>query len=877
MMTGNQIREKFLEYFESKKHARVSSASLIPFNDPTLFFVNAGMVQFKDVFTGREKRDYNRATSSQKCLRVSGKHNDLEVVGRTPRHHTFFEMLGNFSFGDYFKKDAIAFAWEFLTKVVKLPEDPLWISIYNDDDEAFKIWKNEIGVPEDKIIRCGKKENFWSMGDIGPCGPCSEIHVDLNLFFNGKPSKGNPATNEDDFLEIWNLVFMQFDRDEEGKMTQLPKPSIDTGMGLERLAAILQKKHTNYDTDLFQPIIQDIANRTNKTYGSNKEDTVSLCVLADHLRAMSFLISDGVQPSNEGRGYVLRRIMRRAIRHGKLLGMHQPFLFEVVPVLVKEMGKAFPDLKKNQAFIEKVVKSEEERFLETLERGLDMLDGSIQDLKKKKGKIIDGELAFKLYDTFGFPIDLTELIAEENSLKVDRAVFDQEMEKQKERARAAWKGSGEQKVGEVYHALAKKIKPAEFLGYDTMSAEAVVTALVVEGREVKEAKEGSKVEVFTAQTPFYGESGGQVGDQGIISSDNCKVAILDTQRPVEGIIGHRGEVELGTIKVGDKVELEVSHQLRRPTMLNHTATHILHAALREILGDHVKQAGSLVEPHRLRFDFSHFESLTPTQVEEIEQRVNAVIQSNFKVSKEEMSFKEAERKGALAFFGEKYGDRVRVIEIGPYSMEFCGGTHLDYSGEIGIFKIISESSVAAGVRRIEAVTGMDAFRAFQKMERNYDHLSSLLKTSPADLPHRISKMVEQVKKLEKEVSRLKTKLATGGGGTDFMSQVKEINGTKFLAIETDIDDAKALREFSDLVKNKIGSGVAVIGSRAGGKAMLLVTVTKDLTKKYHAGKIVGEIAVIVGGKGGGRPDMAQAGGSKPEKLSEALKKAESLI
>ncbi|MBI2339552.1 MAG: alanine--tRNA ligase [Deltaproteobacteria bacterium] len=886
MLSGNGIREKFLKYFEGKGHARVASSSLIPFNDPTLFFTNAGMVQFKDVFTGRETRNYRRATSSQKCLRVSGKHNDLENVGVTPRHHTFFEMLGNFSFGDYFKKEAIAFAWEFLTGVVKIPVEPLWASVFKDDDEAYAIWHKQIGVKKERIIRLGEKDNFWAMGDTGPCGPCSEILIDLKWLHEGKAAKGNPATNDDDFMEIWNLVFMQFNRDEKGAMTPLPKPSIDTGMGLERLATVLQKKKSNYDSDLFLPLIAEIGKRTNKSYGTNRSYDISLRVLADHIRAMAFLISDGVQPSNEGRGYVLRRIMRRAIRHSRLLGVNRPILFEIVPVLVKEMGSAYPELAKNQSFITKVIQNEEERFLETLERGLEMMDTEIRTIKAQKGKIFSGEAAFRLTDTFGFPIDLTELIARENHLTVDREIFDREMEKQKGRARAAWKGSGESAVGEVYHQLVQEGKKTRFLGYENLSTVSRVTALMVEGKRVEKGSEGSSVEVFTEASPFYGEGGGQVGDRGVIHSDTCTVEVEDTQKPVEGIISHRGKITAGTLKVGDRVHLEVATGYRRPTMLNHTATHILHAALREILGDHVKQAGSLVEPHRLRFDFSHFEPLTPTQIEEIERRVNEVIQANHPVTKEEMSFKEAQKKGALAFFGDKYGDRVRVVTVGPYSMEFCGGTHLNHSGEIGVFKITGESSVASGIRRIEAVTGMDAFREFQKLEKNVDHLAELLKTTPAELPQRVQKLAEQVKGLEKELSRLKTKMATSGvatsgvasgGGADFMSRVKEVKGVNILAFETDIDDLKTLRDFSDQVKNRLGSGIVLIGSKAGGKVSLIVTVSKDLTGKYKAGDLIRDIAAIVGGKGGGRPDMAQAGGNLPEKLPEAFKKLESLL
>lgn len=875
-MTGNEIREKFLNFFESKGHVRLPSSPLIPQNDPTLFFTNAGMVPFKDIFTGRQQSKSKRATTSQKCLRVSGKHNDLENVGRTPRHHTFFEMLGNFSFGDYFKKDAISYAWEFLTKVVGIPKDQLWITVFRDDDEAAKLWEKEAGVDPKRIVRLGEEDNFWSMGETGPCGPCSEIHIDLQKAQGKGSSKGTPGTHPDDFMEIWNLVFMQFNRDEKGKMTPLPKPSIDTGMGLERLAAVLQGKKSNYDTDLFQPLIHAVSTITKKSIGTDSQTDVSLRVLADHIRATAFLISDGVLPSNEGRGYVLRRIMRRAIRHGKMLGMTKPFFYQIANTLTDEMGEAYPELKKNHDFIARVIKTEEERFLETLENGLQLMNVEIASLEKSKKKGLSGEVAFKLYDTFGFPADLTQLIAEEKGLSVDMAAFDREMKKQKERARSSWKGSGEEAVSEIYHELAKSLKPVTFVGYEKLEAEGKILALIAGGKRVKEMADG-EVELVADVTPFYAESGGQVGDQGVIAAASGKLEVSDTRKPVEGIITHRGKI-VGSLKEGDKIKLTVSAALRRPTMLNHTATHILHAALREILGTHVKQAGSLVDPDRLRFDFNHFEAVTAEQIEKIEQRVNEVILANYPVSKEEMALKDAQKKGALAFFGEKYGERVRVVSVGPYSTEFCGGTHLDASGEIGLFKITSESSVASGVRRVEAVTGMKAFSEFQKLEKEVDQIADFLKTTPAELPARVKKMAERVKELEGEISKLKTKLASGGGGgNDYLSQVKKINGVSVLALEVEIDDPKALREFSDQVKNRLGSGIAVIGSKAGGKATLIVTVSADLVAKYHAGKIVGTLAAIVGGKGGGRPDMAQAGGPLVDKLCDVFKKIEEVL
>src|SRR3990167_1423565 len=875
MLTGNEIRQKFLKYFESKKHHLVSSSSLVPFNDPTLFFVNAGMVPFKNLFTGEEKHDYTRAVSSQKCMRVSGKHNDLENVGRTPRHHTFFEMLGNFSFGDYFKKEAIVYAWEFLTETVKIPADVLWVTVFREDFEAEKLWQKEVNFPQKRMIRLDEADNFWSMGEVGPCGPCSEIHIDLGATLKSKPSPGNPATHPDDFMEIWNLVFMQFERTVKGAQTPLPKPSIDTGMGLERLAAVLQKKNSNYETDLFFPLIHFFSKRTGVAYGKNPEQDVSLRVLADHLRAMTFLIGDGVLPSNEGRGYVLRRIMRRAIRHGRLLKMNEPFFYEGVKTLVAEMRAAYPDLEKNQEFILKAAKIEEENFLETLEKGLKMIE---EETSHQKGKIFDGATAFKLYDTFGFPLDLTEIILAEKGMSVDKTRFDSAMEDQKRRARAAWKGSGQEKVGAIYQQLVQEKGKTPFVGYDGLEANSTIVALIKEGNPVEQAENGVEVEVISNDSPFYGESGGQVGDKGVITSGKAKLEIDDTQKPVDGLIVHQGKVISGLIKVGDKIHLQVNLVCRRSTMLNHTATHILHAALRELLGDHVKQAGSLVTPDRLRFDFSHFAALTREEIQKIERRVNEVIQANYVVTKEEHSFDEAKKKGATAFFGDKYGDRVRVVTIGPYSMELCGGTHLDASGEIGIFKITSESSVASGVRRIEAVTGMKAIALFQEMEALLGELASLLKSSPEELSLKIKKTSERIRELEQEITRLKSKVASGGGGgSDYLQNVKEIKGVRFLSIEIEMDDPKALREFSDQVKSRLGSGIAVIAAKGADKVLLIVTVSADLTAKYNAGKIISEIAPIVGGKGGGRPDMAQAGGPDVSKLSEALKKAESLI
>lgn len=875
--SSQDIRKKFLDFFASKQHELVKSSSLLPLNDPTLFFVNAGMVQFKDTFTGTEKRDYSRATTSQKCMRVSGKHNDLENVGRTPRHHTFFEMLGNFSFGDYFKKEAISFAWEFLTEVMELPKDYLWITIFEDDDEAGDIWFEQENVPRNRIVKCGAKDNFWSMGDTGPCGPCSEIHIDLGAYFEGKPSSGNPVSHEEDFMELWNLVFMQFDRDVDGNLNPLPKPSIDTGMGLERLAAIVQKKRTNYDTDLFIPLIESIAEKVGKKYGKDSESDVSLRVVADHIRATAFLISDGVQPSNEGRGYVLRRIMRRAIRHGRLLGMEKPFFSELVEPLIEVMGDAYSELKQNQDFIQKVILREEESFLETLGNGLKIIEDEVARLKSTQKKVFGGELAFKLYDTFGFPLDLTEIIANEHGFEVDQEKFDEEMQAQKERARKAWKGSGEEKISQLYHDLANQGVRTEF-SYSDLEVEGKILAILKCGELVDDVSEGDEVEVFVDSTSFYGESGGQAGDKGIIFSDTNQIKISDTQKPVDGVISHIGKVINGKFKKGDQVRLKVFDETRFPTMVNHTATHLLHAALQNILGSHVKQAGSLVNESRLRFDFSHFEALTSDEIEKIEKEINQVIQTNYEVTKEELDYDEAIARGATAFFGDKYGDKVRVVTIGPYSMELCGGTHLQASGQIGAFKIISESSVASGVRRIEAITGEKALQSFQLDRKQLQLIAREMKSTPDETPEKIKKLIRQVKDLEKQISDLKAKLASGGGsGKNYLDEVDEINGVKVLAIQIDIDDAQALASLSDQLRDKLGSGITAVGANISGKASVIITVSKDLNSKYKAGNLIKEISPLFEGRGGGRPDRAQAGGTHPDGIAQAFKQMKEII
>lgn len=876
-LTGNQIREKFLQYFESKTHTRVKSASLIPQNDPTLYFTNAGMVPFKNIFTGEEKRDFKRATTSQKCMRVSGKHNDLENVGRTARHHTFFEMLGNFSFGDYFKKDAIAFAWEFLTKTVSITKDRLWITVFENDDEAEEIWHTQAGVPKERIFRLGEKDNFWSMGETGPCGPCSEIHYEFDSCtpYDAKHGKEWFVENSDAgrIMEIWNLVFMQFERSADGKMTPLPKPSIDTGMGLERLASVLQGKTSNYDTDLFTPVFRTIEKITNKRYSaSESESDVSMRVLADHIRATVFLISDGVLPSNEGRGYVLRRIMRRAIRHGKLLGQTTPFFYKLVDTLIKEMQDAYPDLATNQVTIEKVVFSEEERFFETLDKGLKILAEEIAT--HKRDKTLPGATAFKLYDTYGFPLDLTELIAAENGMTVDQKGFDTSMVEQKDRARAAWKGTDQEKVGELYRELANTHQ-TNFIGYDTMEAPAIIVALIQNGVLVKEVS-GDKFEIICDQTPFYGEGGGQAGDKGRVSTSTAEIEITDTQKPAEGLFVHKAELKKGSLKIGDAVQLKVSRDMRRPTMRNHSATHLMHAALRKILGTHVRQAGSLVNEKILRFDFSHFEAISPEMLRRIEDDVNGAILADLPVDKKVLSYDEAVKAGALAFFGDKYGDTVRVISMGDYSTELCGGTHLDHTSEIGFFKIISEGSVAAGVRRIEAVTGEEAIRRSLDDATLLQNIAFSLKATPKEILERIEKLRTQIKTLEIEIDKARQQ-ALRGGADDLLKNTIEVGGVKAVVYQAQVENPKGLQEVSDVILDKLKSGIAVVYAVIADKVSLLVSVTKDVSDKHPANKILTPLAELIGGRGGGKANRAQAGGADASRLGEIAATVEKII
>jgi len=880
-----EIREAFLAFFEEKGHRRVKSSSLVPANDPTLLFTNAGMVQFKDVFTGREKRDYRRATTAQKCVRAGGKHNDLENVGFTARHHTFFEMLGNFSFGDYFKADAVAWAWEFVTssRWLGIEKGRLAATVFAGegslpcDEEALSLWKG-VGVPPDRIHKLGAKDNFWAMGDTGPCGPCSEIH-----YFQGddvpcaEEKAGRSclgvACDCDRWLEIWNLVFMQFERDASGKLSPLPKPSIDTGAGLERMAAVVQGLRSNYDTDLFQSLIRAIEGVAGKRYGhSESDDDVSMRVIADHARATTFLVGDGVLPSNEGRGYVLRRIMRRAIRHGKRLGLEKVFLARIAEAVIAEMGRAYPEIEENRPFIVKVAEQEEEAFRRTLDRGLAILEEEIRRLAGRGERVIPGKVAFQLYDTFGFPMDLTRVIAGENRLGVDEAGFEEAMREQ--RARSEWKGSGEEAVREIHRRLASELGEVRFLGYDTTVAKAPVKALVVKGEAVATARRGDEVEVVTAETPFYGESGGQVGDSGTITSARVRVVVKDAQRPVPGLLVHRGEVVEGEVSVGDPVELRVDGERRDLIRANHSATHLLHLALRERLGEHVKQAGSVVAPDYLRFDFSHFQPLTAEEVDDVERRVNDLVRKNEEAKTAVLSLEEARGTGAMMIFGEKYGERVRVVDIGP-SRELCGGTHVRRSGDIQFFKIGSEESIAAGVRRIVAYTGPRAVELSQRTGGELRRAAGLLRAGPFEVSQKVEGLQRRVKELERQLEEAEGRLSQARSG-DLVGQARLVNGVKLLAARVD-GDGKALRELADKLREKLGRGVVALASEQGGKAVLLVAVTKDLTGVVKAGDLVREAAKLLGGSGGGRPDIAQAGGPDAAAIDQALARVGELV
>ncbi|MBH0040119.1 MULTISPECIES: alanine--tRNA ligase [unclassified Pseudoalteromonas] len=852
-MTTAQIRQQFLDFFASKQHQVVPSSSLIPGNDATLLFNNAGMVQFKDVFLGAESRPYTRATSSQRCVRAGGKHNDLENVGYTARHHTFFEMLGNFSFGDYFKQEAIKFAWEFLTEEVKLPKEKLLVTIYHDDEEAFEYWSKDIGLSEDRIIRIATSDNFWSMGDTGPCGPCSEIFYDHGEHIWGGPP-GSPEEDGDRFIEIWNLVFMQYNRQSDGTMLPLPKQSVDTGMGLERISAILQGVHSNYEIDLFQGLIAAAASVTN----AQDMDDKSLRVVADHIRSCAFLISDGVMPSNEGRGYVLRRIIRRAVRHGNKLGAQGSFFYKLVAALIEQMGQAYPELAKQQEIIEKVLRIEEEQFGKTLERGLAILEESLSDLK---GDIIPGDLVFKLYDTYGFPADLTADVARERQMTIDHQGFEECMAVQRKTAQQAGK------FGADYNDQLKSDKHTDFKGYDSTHYSATVIEIFAGGEAVQLLEDGQQGIVVLDRTPFYAESGGQTGDTGTITVAGGEFNVTNTTK-LGNAFAHHGTVQ-GRIGVNDKVDATIDDTRRDSIKKNHTATHILHEALRQLLGDHVGQKGSLVQPDRLRFDFSHFEAVTKDELREIERVVNDEIRRNFALNTELMAIDDAKAKGAMALFGEKYDDEVRVVTIGDYSIELCGGTHVERAGDIGLFKIVSESGIAAGVRRIEAVTGADAVAYVSEQEQQLSDVAALVKGDSASVLEKVTALLEKSKGLEKQIAQLSDKLASAAGAS-LLDSIVEINGVKLLVANVEGTESKALRGMVDDLKNKIGSGVIALGVASGDKVSLIAGVTKDLTGKVKAGELVNHMAGQVGGKGGGRPDMAQAGGSEPQNLAAAL-------
>ncbi len=853
-MPSNELRQAFLEFFHERGHEIVPSSPLVPGNDPTLLFTNAGMVQFKDVFLGEDPRPYSRATSSQRCVRAGGKHNDLENVGYTARHHTFFEMLGNFSFGDYFKREAIQYAWAFLTEVVGLPPEKLWVTVYKDDDEAADIWLKEMKVDPERFTRLGEKDNFWSMGDTGPCGPCSEIFYDHGADVPGGPP-GSPDEDGDRYVEIWNLVFMQFDRSADGSMTPLPKPSVDTGMGLERVSAVLQGVHSNYEVDLFANLIAAAA----KTLGVKNDGSSSLNVIADHIRACSFLIVDGVLPGNEGRGYVLRRIIRRAIRHGKKLGHDELFFHKLVEPLAREMGAAYPELKDVQAHVEKVLEKEERRFAETLHQGMDILENAIQNLD---GKEIPGDVVFKLYDTYGFPVDLTADIARERELQIDHSGFEAEMEKQRDRARAA------SKFGAATDGSIKSDIESEFSGYEGIENTSRIVALFHDGETVDQLEAGDEGAVILERTPFYAESGGQIGDTGVLVAEGKLFHVTDTQKGGASHV-HYGTVEEGSLAVGDELDAIVDEERRQAIRLNHSATHLMHAALRNILGEHVQQKGSLVAPDRLRFDFSHYEAVTPEQLLEIEDVVNADIRANAPADVQNMSYDDAVSAGAVALFGEKYGDKVRVLRLGPNSMELCGGTHVDRTGDIGLFKITSESGVASGVRRIEAVTGKGALDWINAKEQRLADIAATLKAQPDRAVDKVQALVQKTKDLEKELAAARQALLTGKGA-DPSGDVKEISGIKVLATRMDGADAKTLRDAVDRFKDKLQSAIVVVGSVDDGKVRLAAGVTKDNTDRIKAGDLIRPVAERVGGKGGGRPDFAQAGGSDAGALDAAL-------
>src|SRR3972149_1383002 len=870
MTTSADIRRSFFEYFGKNDHTVVTSSSLIPQDDPTLLFTNAGMVQFKRVFTGVEVRSYKRAVSIQKCLRAGGKHNDLENVGFTARHHTFFEMLGNFSFGDYFKKEAIGLGWEFLTRVLGLPAEKLWVSVYKNDDEAYDLWLKMIGIPQERLVRLGEKDNFWQMGDTGPCGPCSEILIDQGPGTGcGRPECA-VGCDCDRYLELWNLVFMQYDRKTSGELTPLPKPSIDTGMGLERISAVVQGVKSNYDSDLFMPLIKAISKESGVSYDS--AHSVSIRVIADHIRAAAFLISDGVMPSNEGRGYVLRRIMRRGARHARLIGIHEPFLYRNADHVIELMKGHYPELYMNREIISTVTHREEEGFINTLEQGMKILDDVIQQVKESGTKTIPGETLFKLYDTYGFPLDITAEIARENELVLDEAGFQEAMKTQQERARRAW--VGEEKIKPIYQALKSSVS-TKFVGYEQIESSGRVAAIIKDGVNVEKAATGDEIEVVFDKTPFYGESGGQVGDKGVGIGPEGGIDIVDTIRPLDIIIS-KAKVNNGSIAVGEEWVLKGNRGLGRGIARSHTATHMLQAALKQILGGHVKQAGSLVEPDRLRFDFIHFKPLTAEEIEEIEGLLNEKIRENVPVITDVMDIDNALKGGATALFGEKYGDEVRVVQVQDFSKELCGGTHSKATGDIGVIKIISEGGIASGVRRIEALTGAASLKYLNETEERFGEICEAVKATRDDVTAKTERLLSAIREQEKETARLKEMLAESKA-KDISSEIREVAGIKVLSKKVDGMNIDELRNFGDSLRSRIGSGIVSVGAEVDGKAAILVMVTKDLADKFNARDIINEIAGLVDGRGGGRPDMAQAGGKRPEGLNEALNKVAEVV
>ena len=874
MITGNEIRKSFLDYFVKQGHTVVRSSSLVPDKDPTLLFTNAGMVQFKNVFLGQERLPYVRATSSQKCLRISGKHNDLEAVGRDTYHHTFFEMLGNWSFGDYYKAEAIQWAWELLTKEWGLPKDKLWATVYLDDDEAEQLWAKISGLPAERIKRFGEKENFWEMGETGPCGPCSEIHLDRGpVACDMKGQPGHICQVNGDcarYIELWNLVFIQYNRDQDRTLSELPAKHVDTGMGLERITAVLQNVLSNYDIDFMRALTATTENLTGKKYGVDPVTDISFRVIDDHARAVSFLIADGVMPSNEGRGYVLRRLLRRAARHGRLIGLSNPFLHEVATTVAAVMGDAYPELRSQEQRIREVIRGEEERFGETLEKGLVLLENATSKLKQDKKTVLPGDVAFRLYDTYGFPLDLTEDILRADKMSVDQAGFEKLMEEQRTRGRDARETTS-------MDAKIQLDRPVSFIGYDRLDGESNILAIYGDGNGKPEAVEGEEVDVITAETPFYGESGGQVGDRGTIKTARGDIMeVTDAQHPTPQLTVHRGRVTKGRIQVGDQVHLTVDAKFRRRTALNHSATHILHAVLRRELGDHVRQAGSLVSPERLRFDFNHTGAIPEEKLAAIEAHVNRHIREDAGVSVQESSYEEAIRHGALAFFGDKYGDRVRVVEIGDFSTELCGGTHIQRSGEIGIFKLPFEGGVAAGVRRVEAFTGEGALDLIRSYEQKLKEIGDLVRGSADDAVEKVKKLLDRQKELEREIQKLRGQFEKDQI-PELLAKKQSVDGTNVLVSQVDGVDAKQLRDMVDQLKDRLGSGVVVLASAGESNVNLVASVSADLTRRYHAGNIIKELARIVGGGGGGRPDFAQAGGKEPAKIDAALKRAEELI